>query len=141
MTQQARLVGLGVGAALAVALPAALIAQVLDALSEHGLPGALTGLLATVVLLGAAAGGWVVGTRPARPSLAMSGLSGLVAVTIVQAIGIARRTIADEDVAWGGAAVVVVLGLLAGVAGGALGRWTVARTGARTPPPPARTRP
>jgi hypothetical protein len=40
MTQQVRLVGLGVGAALAVALPAALIAQVLDALSDDGLPGA-----------------------------------------------------------------------------------------------------
>jgi hypothetical protein len=140
MTQQVRLVGLGVGAALAVALPAALIAQVLDALSDDGLPGALTAVLAVFVLLGRAAGGWVVSTRPARPSLLIAAVVGLVAVALVEALGVARRSVAGGDVAWGGVAAVVAFGVVLAVVGGALGRRTVGRSQPAAPPA-ARTRP
>lgn len=140
MTQRSRLVGLGVGATLAVALPAALIAQVLDARSENGLPGAVSALIATVTLLGAGVGGWIVGTRPARPSLLVAGLSGLLAVGLVQALGVVWRTIADEEVAWGGDVLVLVLGGVAAVTGAALGRWALDRSRDQAPPP-ARTRP
>ena len=110
----------GVGVALAVALPAALAAQVVDALHEgEGTPSGVL-LLAPVVLAGALVGGLVVGhRRPARPWL-LGGTAGAVAIALVQALGVARRLIADEGVTWSAVPVTVVLGGALGALGALL---------------------
>jgi hypothetical protein len=97
-------------------------------------------VLAAFVLLGMTAGGWVVSTRPARPSLLIAAVVGLVAVALVEALGVARRSVAGGDVAWGGVAAVVAFGVVLAVVGGALGRRTVGRSQPAAPPA-ARTRP
>jgi hypothetical protein len=131
----AGLVVLGAGVALAVALPAALVAQVADALAEgdDGAPAALTYPLAGLVLLGAAVGGRAVGRhvglgggRGRAPAL--GGAAGLVAVTVVQVLGVARRLVADEDVAWGTIPVVLVVGAALAAGAAALASRRAGRT-------------
>jgi hypothetical protein len=130
MPGRVRLLGLGVGAALAVALPAALIAQVADALDDgDGTPGVAYPLVG-LVFAGMAVGGWVVGRRSAQGRLPLAALTGLVAISVVQAIGIGRRAVAGEDIAWRTVPAVVVLAVVLATATAALaGR------------PPGRTRP
>lgn len=111
----ARLVTLGAGAALALAFPAALFAQVLEALRDDDAGvGPAVYALAGVVLVGMVVGGVVVGRRrPPRPALT-GALAGLVAIAVVLALGVARRLVAGDDVAWG--TVPAPIGLAAGLA-------------------------
>ena len=122
-----RVVMLGIGLALAVALPAALLAQVLDSMADKGDTPTAVLALVPVVLAGMVLGGWVVGQRaPTRP-VSSGGLAGLVAIAVVLALGAARRMVADEEVAWAGATGVVLVGALLGAGGAALGRRHPAR--------------
>ena len=102
MGSRVRVIALGSGAALALALPAALLAQVLDALHDDGGDaGPIVYALAGVVLAGMIVGGAVVGRQhPARPA-ASGALAGAVAIVVVLTLGVARRLAAGDDVAWG----------------------------------------
>jgi len=119
---------LAVGAALAVALPAALLAQVLDALGD-GL-GAVAYLLAAVVLAGIAIGGWTaaggVAKRSVRVAVWRGAVTGATAVLVVLAVGIARRLAAGDEVAWSTVPATVLLA--AAISGGA-GALRVRRAG------------
>ena len=119
---------LAVGAALAVALPAALLAQVLDALGD-GL-GAVAYLLAAVVLAGIAIGGWTaaggVAKRSVRVAVWRGAVTGATAVLVVLAVGIARRLAAGDEVAWSTVPATVLVA--AAISGGA-GALRVRRAG------------
>jgi putative membrane protein (TIGR04086 family) len=121
VTGRFRLVALGTGVALAMALPAALVAQVLEAVQDDGDdPGALTYVLAIVVLAGMVLGGTTVGRpRPSRPAL-LGAVCGLVAVLVVLALGVTRRLVAGDHVAWGTVPITAVLATALAAASSAL---------------------
>jgi hypothetical protein len=139
--RRAGVVAVGAAAGLAVALPAALVAQVVDALSEDDVSAAVSVPLVLLVLAGAAVAGSVAADRAGdrvalgRGPAATGGLAGLVVIVVVQALGVARRLVADEDVAWGTVPVVTVLAVAVAAAAGIVA--------ARRPRPrrPGRTRP
>lgn len=121
---------LAVGAALAVALPAALLAQVLDALGAGDGLGAVAYLLAAVVLAGIAIGGWTaaggVAKRSVRVAVWRGAVTGATAVLVVLAVGIARRLAAGDEVAWSTVPATV---LLAAATSGGAGALRVRRAG------------
>ena len=113
MSSPGRALLAGVGAALAVALPVTLVAQILTAVSDDDLPPVAVVVLALVVVASAGVGGSVVGS---------------LALAAIAVLGVVRRLAAGEE---HGAATVLgaaVLGALAGGAGWALGRARAART-------------
>ena len=128
MPLQARLVGLGAGVALAVALPAALAAQLADAISDAEDLPAIAYPLVVVVLLAMGLGGWAVARRSQAAALPNAAVAGLVAISVVQLLGIVRRLVADESVAWGSVPVVVVLAVGLACGGAVLGRRAPGRT-------------
>jgi hypothetical protein len=110
-------VAVGVAAGLAVALPAALLAQVADAVTDGDVSTAVTAPLVLLVLAGAAAAGSVTGDRASvrgelgRGPVVLGGTAGFLVIGLVQAIGVTRRLVADEDVAWETVPVVLVVGV------------------------------
>lgn len=115
-----RLVALGTGVALAMALPAALLAQVLEALRDNGDGTVVTYVLAVVVLAAMALGGTAVGRhRPERPAVLGTAV-GLLAIAAVLAIGIARRVVAGEEVAWTTVPALAVLAMALAAVGSTL---------------------
>ena len=126
-----RAVAAGVGAALAIALPAALVAQILDARrDEDAGTSPLLYVLAALVLCGVAVGGAITGRqRPNRPAPA-GAVVGAAAVAIVLVLGIARRLVAGDDVAWATVPGMLVFAAALGAAASAL----TARAAGRTRP-------
>jgi hypothetical protein len=123
------LVALGSGAALAVALPAALLAQVLEAVRDDGGgPSGLSYAMAVVVLAGMAVGGWVVGTRAPQAPVLVGAAAGLGAIAVILALGIARRSISGEDVAWRTVPVTASLAIALAATGSVLAARQAART-------------
>jgi predicted permease len=126
-------VAIGAATALAVGLPAALLAQVLEALrDERDSAGALTYVLAGVVLAGMALGGWACGRAApdasTRRSAALGAAAGLLAVAVVLALGIVRRLVADDAVAWATVPATASLAAALAAGGGALGVRRAGRT-------------
>jgi hypothetical protein len=123
-----RLIGLGVGAALAVALPAALVAQLADAVDDgEGTPGIAYPLF-VVVLLGMAVGGWVIGRRTTEARLLLAGITGLAAIAVIQAIGAGRRAVAEEDIAWASMPVIALVAIALATGAAALAGRQPGRT-------------
>ncbi|MDP1820642.1 MAG: hypothetical protein Q8K58_12245 [Acidimicrobiales bacterium] len=120
--------GLGLGLTLALALPAAIIAQLADAVDEGDGTPAAAYPFALVVLGAVGGGGWLVGRRARAHHLATAAAVGLVAIALIQTIGIARRAAADEDVAWATVPAVTAVAVGLAVAGAALGRRWPGRT-------------
>ena len=125
---QPRLVALGAGVALAVALPAALVAQLADALSDDTDLPAIAYPLVVVVLVGMGIGGWAVGRRTRAGAVPNAAAAGLVAIALVQALGIVRRVAADEPVAWGTVPVVVLVAVGLACGGAVLAGRSPGRT-------------
>lgn len=120
----------GAGAALAVALPATLLAQILDATADDGIADAPLLTLSAVVLVGAGVGGWVVAGRRVPPLAPLAAAAGFLAMAVVQGLGVARRALAGEDVAWN----VVPVVLLAGTAVAGLAAVLTRRRAGRSRP-------
>lgn len=117
--------------ALAIALPAALLAQVLEALrDERDHAGALTYVLAIVVLAAMGLGGCAVGRQRVTNAPGLGAMAGLVAIVVVLSLGITRRLVAGEDVAWGTVPATAVLAAVLAAVGSAL---TARRTGRTRP--------
>jgi len=115
--------------ALSVALPAALLAQVLEAVRDDGDgPGTLSYAMAVVVLAGMVLGGWAVGSRARQASLLLGAAAGLCAIAVVLTLGIARRSIAGDDVAWPTVPATASLAMALAAAGSVLGARQAART-------------
>ena len=119
----------GAGLALAVAMPAALIAQVLDAVTDDD-PGLLAYPLSLIVLGGVALGGRAVAQRTADRPIRLGALAGLLAITVVQVLGVLRRSAGGDDVAWSTVPVVTLLAVGLAAAAAAL----TARQPGRTRP-------
>ncbi len=85
---------------------------------------------AVLVLLATGAGGWTIGrARPDRPGW-LGALAGLVAISVVQLLGVLRSVTAGDHVAWTSIPFVLALGAGLGATGAVVGlRW------------PGRTRP
>jgi peptidoglycan/LPS O-acetylase OafA/YrhL len=129
VTGRLRGVGIGLGAALAVSLPPALLAQVLDAVLDDDLPLLVTTPLAVAVLGGAVAGGWAVARRSRGPRL-LGALVGAVVLGLVVGLGVLRERASGEEAR----AAVVPVAMVAGAALGLLGSSLGARRAARTRP-------
>jgi hypothetical protein len=126
-------VALGAGVALAIALPAALLAQVLDALSDDDDGGGVaTYVLAVVVLAGTAIGGGIAGRFSGSGRRAPAALLGagaaLVAIALVLALGVTRRLVAGEDVAWATVPATALVAVVLGATAAALKARPTART-------------
>ena len=127
------MVALGAGVALAIALPAALLAQVLDALrNDDDSGGIATYVLAVMVLVGTSVGGGIAARASGTARRAVAALLGaaaaLVAIVLVLALGIARRLVAGEEVAWATAPATALVATLLGTIAGALRARPTART-------------
>jgi hypothetical protein len=127
VTPQTRLVGVGAGWALAVALPADLVAQVADAARSGNGHSPLVYPCVAVILLGMGIGGAVVGAGARRsgdlptPPNRLGALAGLVALAVILVLGIGRSLLAGDDVSWGAVPVLLVLGAGCGAIGAAVG--------------------
>ena len=124
-----RVAALGAGAALAVAFPVALLAQIVDAVAEGDDPPWPVYLLVPVVLGAMVLGGWVAGRRSRSPRPWVDGaLAALLAIVVVLAIGVIRRAAADESVAWATGPATAASAAVLGATGGALGGRSPGRT-------------
>jgi hypothetical protein len=136
MTPRTRLVLIGAGWALAVAVPADLVAQIADAAASDGAPTVLVAVCVVVVLLGLVLGGAVVGHQADREdrsraeAVGLAARSGLAAIAVVVVLGIVRRLAAGHSVAWVTVPEALVLGAALGALGGLAG-WARARTTGR----------
>jgi len=116
----------GSGAALAVSLPAALVAQIVVTTSDDDVPALLAIGLAAVALVGAAVGGWVAGRLGSGAPVSL--LAGAVGLGTVALVGALRRSMADEDPGALAVLAAIVVGAGLGAAGWALARRSAART-------------
>lgn len=108
-------VGAGTVAAVAIALPAALLGEVAVGDDQAG---NLVFPLVAAVLAGFAAGGWVAARRaPGRP-LTTAGLAALAAFALIQGAGLVRRLATDEPVSVPSIVLAGVLAYSAGLVGG-----------------------
>jgi hypothetical protein len=126
VTPRTRLVGIGVGWAIAVALPADLVAQIADAAHTGAGHSPLLFPCAVLIMVGMGGGGAVLAARGAdageSPSVvrrlgALVGLSGVAAV-LVLAIG--RSLLAGDSVGWASVPILLALGALSGMTGAAI---------------------
>ena len=105
---------LGTAVALAVAFPAVVLAQILDAVLDDGRPGWITVLLLAVVLAAPVVGA-AVAAPPQAPGL--TGIAvGATCLFLVAAFGVVRQGVSDEDVAlWTVPALTILGGLLGSI--------------------------
>jgi predicted permease len=131
--QRTQLVATGAGWALAIALPAALLAQVADAATSGDSTSPLVYPCVAIVLVGMLVGGGVVGGRMAgrtstdRPATA-GALAALAAIAVVQLLGVLRAEAAGDHVAWASIPFLLALGAGLGAGGALIGRAWAGRT-------------
>ena len=105
--------------AAAVAVPAGVIAQVLDDGDDAGW---LVTVLGLVVLGGLVLGAAIAARRQREGTPLTHGMVTAVGVfVVVQAAGVLRRTLSGDDVTWSRLLSNLLLSMLAGVAGGMIG--------------------
>jgi hypothetical protein len=121
-----RLFASGLGAALAIGLPAALLANIIAELGD--LPQGVSSFLLLVVFTGTVVGGGVVGRSGPRMAGVQAALVGAVAIALIATFGYVRRTVSGEDVDPLVIPALAAFGALFGVIGGAVGHARAART-------------
>lgn len=125
MTIDWRAVGIGAIVALAVAAPAALVAQALysaDAISDGS---NWVFVFTAVILCGCALGGFVAGRKRPDAPLSHGALAALAAFVIVQGIGVAVRLVDGDTID----AVKIVFNAMLSAAVGLLGGLLATRSG------------
>jgi len=113
-----RAVAVGTGAALAISVPAAVLAQVLDDAGTVDDDSAWLGVLFGVILLGLGLGGYVAAVRRLDAPLTNGALAALAAYLLVQGVGAVRLLLAGDDVTWLAIPFFALLSASAGMAGG-----------------------
>lgn len=113
-----RAVAAGAGVALAICVPAALLAQVLDEAGTVDDDSSWLLVLFGVILLGMGIGGFVAANRRLDAPLTNSALAALAAYLLVQTIGAIRLLASGEDVTWVAIPFFALLAASAGMAGG-----------------------
>ncbi len=114
-----------------MSLPAALVAQVLDAVVDDELPLAITVPLGVIALAGAAVGGWSVGRRGRHgrgARLLVGAAVGAVVLGLLAGLGLVRQAAAGNDVRAAALPALALAGVLLGLGGAALGSRSAART-------------
>jgi uncharacterized membrane protein YfcA len=116
----------GAGWALAIGLPAALLAQVADAAAGDG-GSPLVYPCAVVALAGMAVGGWAVGRDPkAHPY--DPAWAGLAAMAVLQLLAVTRTLAAGHHVDVGPLVFLLPLGAVLAMVGAVVARHRAART-------------
>jgi hypothetical protein len=108
-------VGRGAGVALLVGAVAAVIANLVDAVSDEGSALAIVLLLAT--LAGLVAAGWVAARASRRSPLVDGAAAALAAVVVLLVVNLVRRLVGDDDVNAAYLGVWALLALACGLAG------------------------
>ncbi len=116
----------GLGVALGIGLPPALVANIIAELGD--LPPGLSSFLLLIVFAGLAVGGAVVGRTDPPMAAIKAALVGAVAIALIATFGYVRRTVSGEDVDPIVIPALAVIGALFGVIGGAVGHARAART-------------
>lgn len=115
-----RAVTIGAGVALAVCVPAALLAQVLDQAGTVDDDSSWLLVLFGVILVGMAAGGYVAAERRLDAPLTNGACAALAAYLLVQTIGAVRLLAAGDSVTWVAIPFFALLSAAAGMTGGLL---------------------
>lgn len=113
-----RAVVTGAAVALAIAVPAGLLAQALDDTGSVDDNSAWLLVLFGVILLGMGIGGYVAAVRRLDAPLTNSAVAALAAYLLVQGIGAVRLLAAGDDVTWTSVPFFALLAAAAGMAGG-----------------------
>ena len=115
-----RAVVTGAAVALAISVPAAILAQVLDEAGSVDDNSSWLLVLFGVILLGMGAGGYVAANRRLDAPLTNSAVAALAAYLLVQLIGAVRLLLAGDDVTWVAIPFFALLSASAGMTGGLL---------------------
>ena len=113
-----RSVAIGAGVALAICVPAALLAQVLDQAGTVDDDSSWLLVLFAVILLGMGIGGYVAAVRRLDAPLTNGAVAALAAYLLVQTIGAIRLLAAGDEVTWVAIPFFALLAASAGTAGG-----------------------
>lgn len=109
-------VGLGVLAALAVAVPAVVGAQVIDS-ARDGRAGAWLFAVLGLIVVGFAVGGHVAARRRPAVPLLNGVATGIAAYAVVQTLAIVRLLINGDEVTWAAVPLFVLVAAAAGLVG------------------------
>lgn len=90
----------GVVTALVVALPVAVLNQLLRTSGDMDSDSPMVLLFWLLILFGAAAGGWGVLRLCPQAALAHAAAAGAITYMVVQTIGVVTRTIRGESLSW-----------------------------------------
>jgi len=113
-----RAVAVGAGVALAICVPAAILAQVLDDAGSVDDDSSWLLVLFAVILLGMGLGGHAAAARRLDAPLTNGAVAALAAYLLVQGIGAVRLLAAGDDVTWVAIPFFALLSASAGMAGG-----------------------
>jgi putative membrane protein (TIGR04086 family) len=113
-----RALAVGVWVAVAVALPAVLIAQIADAVTSGEDPPVIVYPLFVVTLAGLGLGGFVAASKRPDAPLRHGILAALVAFAVMQGIGVVRNLVAGNDIAVVPIAFNATISALLGLVGG-----------------------
>ncbi|MFP5577442.1 MAG: hypothetical protein ACLGIZ_04280 [Acidimicrobiia bacterium] len=113
-----RAVAVGAGVALAICVPAAILAQVLDEAGTVDDDSSWLLVLFGVILVGMAAGGFVAANRRLDAPLSNGAVAALAAYLLVQTIGAIRLLASGDDVTWVAIPFFALLSAAAGMTGG-----------------------
>jgi hypothetical protein len=113
-----RAVAVGAGVALAICVPAAILAQVLDEAGTVDDDSSWLLVLFGVILVGMAAGGFVAANRRLDAPLSNGAVAALAAYLLVQTVGAIRLLASGDDVTWIAIPFFALLSAAAGTTGG-----------------------
>lgn len=113
-----RAVAVGAGVALAICVPAAILAQVLDEAGSVDDDSSWLLVLFGVILVGMGIGGFVAAERRLDAPLTNGAVAALAAYLLVQTIGAIRLLASGDDVTWVAIPFFALLSAAAGMAGG-----------------------
>ena len=99
---------------LAVAFPAVVVAQILDAVLDDGLPAVLTVVVIAIILAGPVVGAFAAGRRDRSGLLGIA--IGATCLFVIAGFGALRRAVADDGVeVWTVPALTVLGGVLGSI--------------------------
>lgn len=113
-----RAVAAGAGVALAICVPAAILAQVLDEAGSVEDDSSWLLVLFGVILFGMATGGYVAANLRLDAPLTNSAVAAVAAYLLVQTVGAVRLLAAGDDVTWAAIPFFALLSATAGMVGG-----------------------
>ena len=114
----ARAIGAGALVALAITVPVGIAARVLDARDVLDVDSSWVFAFLALIVVGLGLGGYIAARRQPAAPLANGAVAALVALVVVQLIGIVRQLADGEDVRWLAVVFAAVLAGACGVVGG-----------------------